>query len=60
MMHCNFSMLMPRLRKLPETVIARRLVVPLLARFVLLNQWAEELVLPHLLMPKGSKKFKKK
>ncbi|XP_059150941.1 protein-associating with the carboxyl-terminal domain of ezrin-like [Physella acuta] len=53
-----FSNLMPRLRKLPETVIARRLVVPLLARFVLLNQWAEELVLPHLLMPKGNSELR--
>ncbi|KAH9490194.1 Protein-associating with the carboxyl-terminal domain of ezrin [Bulinus truncatus] len=48
-----FSNVLPRLQKLPENVIARRLVVPLLARFVLLNEWAEKLVLPHLLTPKG-------
>uniref|UniRef100_A0A0B7B076 Protein kinase domain-containing protein n=1 Tax=Arion vulgaris TaxID=1028688 RepID=A0A0B7B076_9EUPU len=49
-----FSHLMPRLRHLPEMTIARRLVVPLLARFVLLDEWAVAHVLPHLLSPKGS------
>ncbi|CAL1547743.1 unnamed protein product, partial [Lymnaea stagnalis] len=47
-----FSHLVERLRKIPETVLARRLVVPLLARFVLLNEWADKLVLPYLLRPK--------
>ncbi|XP_013088434.2 protein-associating with the carboxyl-terminal domain of ezrin-like [Biomphalaria glabrata] len=48
-----FSTLLPRLQSLSETVLARRLVMPLLARFVLLNEWAEKLVLPDLLVPKN-------
>ncbi|BFZ19969.1 hypothetical protein BsWGS_23007 [Bradybaena similaris] len=49
-----FRNLMSQLCRLPEMAVARRLVVPLLARFVLLDEWAVVHVLPHLLTPKGS------
>ncbi|GFN92858.1 protein-associating with the carboxyl-terminal domain of ezrin-like, partial [Plakobranchus ocellatus] len=47
-----FRNVVSKLRKLPEMVLARRLVIPLLARFVLLNKWADSEVIPHLLVPK--------
>ncbi|CAG5115679.1 unnamed protein product [Candidula unifasciata] len=49
-----FRNLMSQLSRLPEMAVARRLVVPLLARFVLLDEWAVVHVLPHLLTPKGA------
>lgn len=49
--------LMSQLCRLPEMAVARRLVVPLLARFVLLDEWAVVHVLPHLLTPKGTCRF---
>lgn len=50
-----FSTIVPRLDKLPQVVIARRLVIPLLARFVLLDESADYGVIPHLLTPKTGK-----
>ncbi|RUS85921.1 hypothetical protein EGW08_006324 [Elysia chlorotica] len=47
-----FSTIVPRLEKLPQPVIARRLVIPLLARFVLLDESANGGVIPRLLTPK--------
>ncbi|GFS23073.1 protein-associating with the carboxyl-terminal domain of ezrin-like, partial [Elysia marginata] len=48
-----FSTIVLRLEKLPQAVIARRLVIPLLARFVLLDESADRCVIPHLLTPKS-------
>ncbi|ELU01440.1 hypothetical protein CAPTEDRAFT_105767, partial [Capitella teleta] len=46
-----FSTVSEKLYSLPETTVATRLVHPLLSRFVLMDQNACELVIPHLLTP---------
>ena len=46
-----FENLVPRLQALPVDVVARRLVTPLLARFVLLEESAVKHVILHLLTP---------
>ena len=47
-----FSGLLPRLQALPEDLVARRLAIPLLSRFVLLDEAAVTHVVPHLLTPR--------
>ncbi|XP_005104973.3 uncharacterized protein LOC101853875 [Aplysia californica] len=47
-----FCNLLSRLRHFSETVIVRRLVLLLLSRFVLLDEWADRMVLPQLLRPR--------
>ena len=49
--HVCCSTLTQRLFRLPVGVLARRLVRPLLARFVLLEPSAVQNVIPHLLQP---------
>ncbi|KAL8617693.1 hypothetical protein ACOMHN_039641 [Nucella lapillus] len=48
-----FRDLLPRLIALPEELVARRLVIPLLSRFVLLEDAAVTHVVPHLLTPRS-------
>ncbi|KAK7502601.1 hypothetical protein BaRGS_00006176 [Batillaria attramentaria] len=48
-----FSGLLPRLLALPEDLIGRRLAIPLLSRFVLLDDAAVTHIIPHLLTPKS-------
>lgn len=50
-----WSGLLPRLLALPEEVIGHRLAVPLLSRFVLMDETAVSHVIPHLLSPKHGK-----
>ncbi|XP_076436230.1 protein-associating with the carboxyl-terminal domain of ezrin-like [Babylonia areolata] len=47
-----FGGLLPRLSALPEELVARRLAIPLLSRFVVLEEAAVNHVLPHLLTPR--------
>jgi hypothetical protein len=51
------SGLLPRLSALPEELVARRLAVPLLSRFVLLDETAVNHVVPHLLTPKPGQSY---
>lgn len=47
-----FSALPGALRRLPDAVVAKKLVRPLLKRFVVEEEAARSLILPHLLTPK--------
>jgi len=52
-----FSGLLPRLLALPEELVAHRLAVPLLSRFVLLDEAAVTHVVPHLLTPRSGESW---
>ena len=52
-----FSGLLPRLLVLPEELVAHRLAVPLLSRFVLLDEAAVTHVVPHLLTPRSGESW---
>ena len=46
-----FRDIVPKLFKLPQTLVAERLARPMLARFVLLEPSAVQYLIPHLLTP---------
>ena len=52
-----YSGLLPRLLALPEELVAHRLAVPLLSRFVLLDEAAVTHMVPHLLTPKSGESW---